>query len=233
VLIGNIVGIVVDEKGRVFIADNQQYSILVFDPNGNLVTTIGREGRGPGEYQNINAITANSNRLFIYDESLKRISVFSLDSFTLFSIFSINSGNVNHVEEVVSRLTQIYTLGENRLLVQYEEFPLQERINGPPTQYRFYYMDEIGEFTSDAILQLPATEFLMTAYGEGTYSAVLNPNSPVETFPALPPREGSVEYVFRSLEQPIFAINLLESKLHPDGKWLSSPKPLRSIGSTA
>ena len=71
------------------------------------------------------------------------------------------------------------------------------------------------------------------AYGEGTYSAVLNPNSPVETFPALPPREGSVEYVFRSLEQPIFAINLLKSKLHPDGKWLSSPKPLRSIGSTA
>ena len=72
------------------------------------------------------------------------------------------------------------------------------------------------------------------AYGEGTYSAVLNPNSPVETFPALTPREGSVEFVFRSLEQPIFAINLLESKLHPDGKWLSSPKPIRSIiGSTA
>ncbi len=163
VLIGNIVGIVVDEQGRVFIADNQQHSILVFDADGNFVATIGRKGQGPGEFQDINAITANSNRLYIFDDTLKRISVFSLDSLMLSSTFPINSGDVNHVEEVVSRLTQIYALGDNRLLVQYEEFPLQERINGPPTQYRHYYINEIGEFTSDAILQLPATEYLITA----------------------------------------------------------------------
>lgn len=162
-LIGNIVGIVIDEQGRVFIADDQQHSILVFDADGNIVATIGREGQGPGEFQDINAISANSNRLYIFDDTLKRISVFSLDSLTLSSTFPINTGDVDHVEEVVSRLNQIYALGDNRLLVQYEEFPLQERIYGPPTQYRHYYMNEIGEFTSDAILQLPATKYLITA----------------------------------------------------------------------
>jgi len=71
------------------------------------------------------------------------------------------------------------------------------------------------------------------AFGEGKYSAVLSPNTPVEYFPLAPPRNGSVEYVFQKIDIPIFAVNLLEAKIHPDGKWLSSPKPLRSIGSTA
>ena len=71
------------------------------------------------------------------------------------------------------------------------------------------------------------------ASGEGMYSAVLGPNTPVESFPLVPPRKGSVEYVFQSLSIPIFAVNLLEAKEDPDGKWLSSPKPLRNIGSTA
>ncbi|TVQ07236.1 MAG: 6-bladed beta-propeller [Balneolaceae bacterium] len=162
VLIGNILGIVVDDQGRVFIADNQQLSILVFDSDGNFITRIGREGRGPSEFQDISAITANANRLYIFDETLKRISAFSLESLTLSSTIPMISGNVNHKQGVVSRLTRLYALDDNRVLVQYEELPLVEQLNGPPTQYRHYYLNESGELSTDEIMLKTGVEYLIT-----------------------------------------------------------------------
>ena len=71
------------------------------------------------------------------------------------------------------------------------------------------------------------------SFGEGNYSAVLGPDEPVASYPSPPPKEGSLEYTFRSVEIPIFALNLKELKENPKGIWLKDSKPLKSIGSVA
>lgn len=71
------------------------------------------------------------------------------------------------------------------------------------------------------------------SFGEGNYSAVLGPNEPVATYPSPPPKEGSVEYVFQSVDIPIFALNLDELKNNPKGSWLKESKPMKTIGSVA
>jgi hypothetical protein len=38
-----------DAEGRVYLLDNQLSQVLVLDPEGELITTLGREGEGPGE----------------------------------------------------------------------------------------------------------------------------------------------------------------------------------------
>ena len=71
------------------------------------------------------------------------------------------------------------------------------------------------------------------SFGEGNYSAVLGPGEPVSSYPSPHPKEGSVEYVFHTVDIPIFAIHLDGVKNNPNGSWLKDPKPLKSIGSVA
>lgn len=71
------------------------------------------------------------------------------------------------------------------------------------------------------------------SFGEGNYSAVLGPNQPVSSFPSPPPKEGSIEHVFRSIDSPLFALNLKEVGDNSNGSWLKDSKPIKSIGSVA
>ena len=41
-----------DADGNVYLLDGQISEIQVFDPEGELLRTIGRQGEGPGEFQN-------------------------------------------------------------------------------------------------------------------------------------------------------------------------------------
>lgn len=48
--IGEVSGLAVDAKGRIYVTDTQEPRILVFDADGKLLATIGRKGQGPGEF---------------------------------------------------------------------------------------------------------------------------------------------------------------------------------------
>jgi 6-bladed beta-propeller protein len=49
-LLGEISGLALDDSGRVYVADFQEPRIVVFAGDGRLLATIGRKGRGPGEF---------------------------------------------------------------------------------------------------------------------------------------------------------------------------------------
>lgn len=49
-LIGEISGIALDDAGHVFVSDFQEPRVLVLASDGRLLVTIGRKGRGPGEF---------------------------------------------------------------------------------------------------------------------------------------------------------------------------------------
>jgi hypothetical protein len=52
-------------------------NVLEISPKGELVSTIGQEGRGPGEFVSIDRILVTpGDSLFIYDESLARHQLF-------------------------------------------------------------------------------------------------------------------------------------------------------------
>ena len=56
VLLGVITGAVVDAAGQVYLIDRQLSQVLVIGPDGELVTTLGREGDGPGELRQPHAL---------------------------------------------------------------------------------------------------------------------------------------------------------------------------------
>ncbi len=50
-LIGEVSGLALDDAGRVYVSDFQDPRVLVFGPDGRHLATVGRKGRGPGEFE--------------------------------------------------------------------------------------------------------------------------------------------------------------------------------------
>jgi hypothetical protein len=65
--------------GTVVIADAGASQLRAFGPDCGLSWTTGREGEGPGEYRNIGWVRTHGDSLAIYDRSLGRLTVLSLD----------------------------------------------------------------------------------------------------------------------------------------------------------
>lgn len=64
--------------GRLIVVDQKPMSIQLFDRAGNIIRTIGRMGRGPGEYQ-APQVALFRDSLFIHDHQLIRGTVMSLE----------------------------------------------------------------------------------------------------------------------------------------------------------
>ncbi len=66
--------------GSLLIANSGSSEILLFDPDGVLVRTIGRSGEGPGEYGYINWLDAREDgSVLVYDVGLARLTTLNAD----------------------------------------------------------------------------------------------------------------------------------------------------------
>jgi len=69
-----------DANGNVYVLDNGNYRIQVFDPSGKFVRSMGREGEGPGEMKLPMFLTVNaSGAAAVYDLGSRRATVFRPD----------------------------------------------------------------------------------------------------------------------------------------------------------
>jgi len=72
-----ISGIDMDSLGRLLIGDVSNGSVKLFARNGRLLRTIGRKGRGPGEFEAPRLPRfAPGGRIYVADVSLRRVSIF-------------------------------------------------------------------------------------------------------------------------------------------------------------
>lgn len=77
----HVVALDADSRGRVYLADMFQPSVLVLSPGGAVLRRIGRRGSGPGEFRSIRDVQVlPGDSLLAYDADLARVSVFAPDS---------------------------------------------------------------------------------------------------------------------------------------------------------
>ncbi len=66
-----------DEKGNFYVTDWRRRRILKYDPTGQYLLTIGREGQGPGEFQNLSPARFDKDgHIYVTDNISQRISFF-------------------------------------------------------------------------------------------------------------------------------------------------------------
>jgi hypothetical protein len=76
-LFGDITSLAVDELRRIWVLEGQAQEIRVFEPNGDFVRTVGREGGGPGEFSRALQIRrAPDGTMRVMDPQNNRFSVF-------------------------------------------------------------------------------------------------------------------------------------------------------------
>ncbi len=63
-------------KGRFYVCDIKAHEILAFDSQGSFVRRFGRQGQGPGEFNNPRRLIAWKNLLAVYDSGNSRIQYF-------------------------------------------------------------------------------------------------------------------------------------------------------------
>ena len=70
--------IAVDDNERIYVLDNKESHVKVFDQNGDYLMTIGSKGEGPGELSMPRRISLNQKELMVL-EIRRRLSFFTLD----------------------------------------------------------------------------------------------------------------------------------------------------------
>jgi hypothetical protein len=77
---GRVMDAALDRTGRILVADDQSHHVLVFGRDGQYVGTIGRRGRGPGEFESPWRVAVDAqDSIFVWDVAQARISVFGRD----------------------------------------------------------------------------------------------------------------------------------------------------------
>jgi hypothetical protein len=70
---------VIDRWGQMIIVDHTVWNINLFSEDGKYRTTVGGEGRGPGEYSGINFMSlSDDNSLYVLDKSLQRVTSYQV-----------------------------------------------------------------------------------------------------------------------------------------------------------
>lgn len=155
ILIGSIGKVAVDQSNRVFLMDKDQLLIHVYNPDGSYSTSLGRKGRGPGEFQNLHSIRIHSDQLWAVDGNAipLRINTYSLDSLTFVKTVKLKAENLGDFEKLRGYTPRtFYPLADGRLfIVGYRNlFPS----NHPTERYvRYYLQNESGEIISDQVLE--------------------------------------------------------------------------------
>ncbi len=73
---GDVIGLAVDDLGRIYVADGQWHEIRVFDSGGGFLRRFGRRGEGPGEFAELGGILWHPTGLWAMDRRARRLTVF-------------------------------------------------------------------------------------------------------------------------------------------------------------
>lgn len=68
---------VLDASGNVYVLDDANFTVRAFDPRGKLISTVGRNGRGPGDLSQPYSIAHDGDSLLYLADQLNGLSVYS------------------------------------------------------------------------------------------------------------------------------------------------------------
>lgn len=157
----------VGPDGKVFIADGAVGSktIHVYRPDGNYLSSIGRPGKGPAEFQGINYLKVNSNRLYVYDTQLLRMSVFSTDSLNLIRTILIDPSRWRFEEPKSMHYQGYHFLNDSTFLVGFDD---GRKIHDEKQLYTYYHqVDSDWQNLSNEILRQKLPKKVEANYSEG------------------------------------------------------------------
>jgi len=89
VAFNRVLDVKTDENGNLYVLDGGEDHIVKLSSQGEYLTTIGKKGKGPGEFENALFFDmAGDGGIYVYDLALRRISIFN-NQYEYLSSFSV------------------------------------------------------------------------------------------------------------------------------------------------
>lgn len=144
----------VDTEGRVYIEESAvgMKTIYVFNPDGSYLGKIGKEGKGPGEFEDVCCMNNISDTLYVYDSINSRMSLFSIETLRLLDVFRIDQVNLPEADTNGSFTGRYFFTGNNRILMGFSP-PSYLSENDDTLKDIFFYYNKEFQQTSDPILE--------------------------------------------------------------------------------
>ena len=152
VIPGRIAGIVVDDDGRVYMGDQHNNTVHVFDSDGSCLRRIGRQGEGPGEFLNLWDIQIGDKFLHVQCNLQGIIHVFSLENYELVHTISFLFGQ-DQIADLSGWSPNIaFVKDDETYLVQFYR-PIFE-VSDDNRSQRLYTVSNEGDIKSDLLLEM-------------------------------------------------------------------------------
>lgn len=169
VFIEKVGNISVDEKNRIYIADAPQYTIHLYSSDGDYLSSVGREGDGPGEFRDVSHIQVAENQLFVFDRNQQRVVRFSPDSLSNYHTVNI-ADNRNSVDELSETfLNKLYIKENETFLMSFTKSDIPEGIKNwekIENIAMYYFLDKNGQVASDKLFEVKSSIELLAAMGQ-------------------------------------------------------------------
>ena len=160
VTLGRVTGVLADNQGRVYVGDYDTKTVHVYHSDGSYVTSLGREGEGPGEFGQVSQMNIHNGLIHIYDWSQRRINVFSTESFELAYTTSLDFNNAQNSGLSGWMAISFHILDDGNYLVRFNKPFRPDNLDENKT-HRLYKVSSDGQLLSDIILELPVGEVLI------------------------------------------------------------------------
>ncbi len=159
--IGRILGFQVDKNSRVYINDgaHEARTIHVYEPDGTYIKSLGDYGEGPGEFRSPGILRLYSDKLYVYDFELNRLTSYSIHSLELLETYQFDPNMIEGAEAIKGmRLSDYYVLNENTLIVGFKR--PQKYFEEKPGSYHYFKTDiafnKLGKEVFDQLAVLEA-----------------------------------------------------------------------------
>lgn len=147
----------VDDNGNIFVADSGQSTVFRFSENGNLVSKIGAEGRGPGEFTRLTPnVWVSGDTLFTYDTNQFRYTEFDVQEGTVIDTKVIDPRL--EMDEIFYQPSQLYYDFKRGNIVFEKTSPYSNGTGHIERSKIFYTYNTNFDVIQNDLLILPADE---------------------------------------------------------------------------
>lgn len=117
-ILGSIIDAAFDQDANLYLSDVNQKKIHIYNSNGDFISSLGREGRGPGEFLGLSAkgltINNENNQICALDFPGARIHCYSIHSHEFISTINLQSTTTVRNNGLISFESNIFLLGSHQ-----------------------------------------------------------------------------------------------------------------------